>query len=40
MVFGIAILAIFLSVLRTKFYQRRFEKEEKAISHAQKTNSR
>ena len=36
MIFGIAVLAIFLSVLGTKFYQRRFEKEEKKISHAQK----
>ena len=36
MVFGIAILAIFLSVLGTKFYQKRFEKEEKEISHAQR----
>ena len=36
MIFGIAILAIFLSVLGTKFYQKRFEKEEKEISHTQR----
>ena len=36
MIFGIASLAIFLSVLGTKFYQKRFEKEEKEISHAQR----
>ncbi len=36
MFFGIGVLAIFLSVLGTMFYKRRFEKEEKEISHAQK----
>ena len=36
MFFGITILAVFLSVLGTSFYRRRFEKEEKEISHAQK----
>lgn len=36
MFFGIGILALFLSVLGTQFYKRRFEKEEKKISHAQK----
>jgi len=36
MFFGIGVLAIFLSVLGTTFYKRRFEKEEKDISHAQK----
>jgi len=36
MFFGIGTLAIFLSVLGTRFYKRRFEKEEKEISHAQK----
>ncbi|MCH6586402.1 MAG: hypothetical protein IH792_05180, partial [Thaumarchaeota archaeon] len=36
MFFGIGILGIFLSVLGTQFYKRRFEKEEKEISHAQK----
>ena len=36
MFFGIGILALFISVLGTKFYKRRFEKEEKEISHAQK----
>ena len=36
MFFGISILALFLSVLGTQFYKRRFEKEEKEISHAQK----
>ena len=36
MFFGIGILALFLSVLGTQFYNRRFEKEGKEISHAQK----
>jgi|APSaa5957512535_1039671.scaffolds.fasta_scaffold11368_2 voltage-gated potassium channel Kch len=36
MFFGIGILALFISILGTKFYKRRFEKEEKEISHAQK----
>ena len=36
MFFGIGTLAIFLSVLGTRFYKRRFENEEKVISHAQK----
>jgi voltage-gated potassium channel len=36
MFFGIGILALFLSVLGTQFYKRRFEKEGKEISHAQK----
>ncbi len=36
MFFGIGVLAIFLSVLGTRFYKNRFEKEEKEISHAQK----
>lgn len=36
MFFGIGILAIFLSVLGTRFYKNRFAKEEKEISHAQK----
>ena len=36
MFFGIGVLGIFLSVLGTQFYKRRFEKEEKEISHAQK----
>ena len=36
MFFGIGTLGIFLSVLGTQFYKRRFEKEEKEISHAQK----
>ena len=36
MFFGIGVLGIFLSVLGTQFYKHRFEKEEKAISHAQK----
>ncbi len=35
MIFGISMLAIFLSVLGTRFYKHRFEKEEKDISHAQ-----
>ena len=36
MFFGIGVLAISISVLGTQFYKRRFEKEEKEISHAQK----
>ena len=36
MFFGIGTLGIFLSVFGTQFYKRRFEKEEKEISHAQK----
>ena len=36
MFFGIGVLGIFISVLGTQFYKRRFEKEEKEISHAQK----
>ena len=36
MFFGITILAVFLSVLGTSFYRRRFEKEEKEFTHAQK----
>jgi voltage-gated potassium channel len=36
MFFGIGMLAIFISVLGTSFYKKRFEKEEKEISHAQK----
>lgn len=36
MFFGIGVLAIFLSVLGTRFYKNRFAKEEKEISHAQK----
>ena len=36
MFFGIGILAISISILGTQFYKRRFEKEEKDISHAQK----
>ena len=36
MFFGIGVLAIFLSVLGTRFYKHRFEQEEKEISHAQK----
>ena len=35
MFFGIGVLAIFLSVLGTQFYKRRFQSEEE-ISHAQK----
>lgn len=35
MLFGISILGIFLSVLGTRFYKRRFQNEEE-ISHAQK----
>ena len=36
MFFGIGVLALFLSVLGTQFYKRRFENEGKEISHAQK----
>ncbi len=36
MFFGIGTLAVFLSVLGTRFYKNRFEQEEKEISHAQK----
>ncbi len=36
MFFGIGILGLFISVLCTSFYKKRFEKEEKEISHAQK----
>jgi len=36
MFFGIGTLAIFLSVLGTRFYKRKFEQEEKEISHAQR----
>ena len=36
MLFGISVLAVFLSVLGTRFYKRRFEKDEKEITHAQK----
>ena len=36
MFFGIGTLGVFLSVLGTRFYKRKFEKEEKEISHAQK----
>ena len=36
MFFGISILALFLSVLGTQFYKRRFENEGKEVSHAQK----
>ena len=36
MFFGISILALFLSVLGTQFYNRRFQNEEKDISHSQK----
>jgi voltage-gated potassium channel len=36
MFFGIGVLGIFLSVLGAQIYKRRFEKEEKEISHAQK----
>jgi len=36
MIFGITTLAVFLSVLGTSFYRKRFEKEEKEFSHAQK----
>ena len=33
---GIGILAIFISVLGTHFYKKRFEKDEKQITHGQK----
>ena len=33
---GIGILAVFLSVLGTRFYKNKFEKEEQEISHAQR----
>ena len=36
MFFGIGMLGLCISVLGTSFYKRRFEKEEKEISHAQK----
>jgi voltage-gated potassium channel len=36
MFFGIGVLALFLSVLGSQFYKRRFENEGKEISHAQK----
>ena len=36
MFFGISILAIFLSVLGTQFYNRRFQSEDKELSHSQK----
>ena len=36
MIFGITTLAVFLSVLGTSFYRKRFEIEEKEFSHAQK----
>jgi voltage-gated potassium channel len=36
MFFGIGILGLSISVLGTSFYKKRFEKEEKEISHAQK----
>ncbi len=36
MFFGIGVLALFISVLGTQFYKRRFAKEEKEISHAQR----
>ena len=36
MIFGIAVLGIFLSVLGTRFYRNRFEKEEKEFSIIQK----
>ncbi len=36
MFFGIAVLGIFLSLVGTQIYRRRFENEEKEISHAQK----
>jgi len=35
MFFGIGILVIFLSVLGTNFYKKRFEADSKDISHAQ-----
>lgn len=36
MLSGITILGVFLSVLGTRFYKRRFEKDEKEFSSAQK----
>ena len=36
MFFGIGILGLFISVLGTSFYKKRFEKEERDVSHAQK----
>jgi len=36
MFFGIGVLAIFLSVLGTRFYRRRFENEEKELTNVQK----
>ena len=36
MIFGIAVLGTFLSVLGTRFYRRRFEKDEKEFSIVQK----
>jgi len=36
MIFGITIIGVFLSILGATFYRRRFAKEEKEISHAQK----
>jgi voltage-gated potassium channel len=36
MFFGIGILGLSISILGTSFYKKRFEKEEKEISHAQK----
>ena len=36
MIFGIGVLAISLSMLGTRIYKTRFEKNEKEISHAQK----
>jgi voltage-gated potassium channel len=36
MLFGITILAVFLSVLGTRFYHKRFEKDERELSHGHK----
>ncbi len=36
MFFGIGMLGLCISVLGTSFYKKRFEKEEKEISHAQR----
>ena len=36
MFFGVGIMGLFLSALSTNFYKKRFEEEEKEISHAQK----
>ncbi len=36
MFFGIGMLGLCISVLGTSFYKKRFEKEEKEITHAQK----